>query len=131
VVTKDLIPVTPWHIPAQRLLAENITALLIARNQKQKDLAFWCRHSEVWISKFLHGEREVQLKDLDRIADFFGLVTYQLFQPGISAVTERRIKSDRRKATDRRIGHTHRVMENVRAEVERVRPPRPKRTRDS
>ena len=45
------------------------------------------------------------LKYLDRIADFFGIATYQLLQPGISPLTERRSGLDRRLGRDRRISH--------------------------
>lgn len=109
-----------YPMKASRLLAENVTALLKARGQKQKDLAQWCRHSEVWISAILAGKREAQVKDLDRIADFFGLATYQLFQPGISPLTERRVGPDRRSGSDRRIGQAQRAMLDLRAQL----PPR-------
>src|SRR4051812_44848470 len=95
---------------AARRLAENVSALLAARHQKQTELARWCRRSDVWVSQFLRGERNWQLDDLDRVADFFGLALYQLFQPGISAVTERRSGVERRGKQDRRIGAAHRVM---------------------
>lgn len=109
---------------AHRLLANNIAALLAGRHHTQKELAVWCRHSEVWISKILRGERQLGVKDLDRIADFFGIATYQLFQPGISPLTERRSGKDRRKNHERRVGHAHRTMLAVQVEVERARPER-------
>lgn len=106
---------------AQRLLAENIAALLRERGQKQKDLAAWCRHSEVWISAILSGKRSAHLKDLDRIADFFGIATYQLFQPGISRFTERRKGVERRTGHDRRVGHAFRIMGDVASDIESAR----------
>ncbi len=91
-------------IKSHLLLKENIDALLSERHQRRKDLAQWCRRSESWLSQiFTNDERNVPLKYLDRIADFFGLATYQLFQPGIAARYERR-KADRRTGKDRRIG---------------------------
>jgi hypothetical protein len=81
---------------APELLALNLTTLLRLRRQRQKDLATWCGHSEVWISKILRCEREIQLKDLDRVAAFFGLLPYQLLQPGVSILSERRSGHDRR-----------------------------------
>lgn len=115
---------TLWHdispMKAVRLLSENIQALLKGRGQSQHDLAQWCRHSDVWLSYFLSGKREIQFADLDRIADFFGIATYQLFQPGISPLTERRVK-DRRNGRDRRMGHAHRVMLHVASDIERAR----------
>lgn len=82
----------------------NIEDLLLTRKESQKALADHMGVHPTTINKFLKGTREVQLADLDAIADFFGVATYQLFQPGISALTERRA-SDRRTGRDRRIGH--------------------------
>lgn len=108
---------------AVRILSQNISALLAARRQSQHDLAQWCHHSDVWISYFLSGKREIQLADLDRIADFFGIATYQLFQPGISQLTERRLGVERRKGADRRIGHQQREVLDLAARVNPARPP--------
>ena len=93
---------------ASFLLRQNIKAILKARNQTAHDLAMWCRMDDSWISKILSDgpedrARGIPLKHLDRIADFFGLATYQLFQPGISPLTERRKGQDRRGGQDRRI----------------------------
>ena len=74
-----------------------------ARHQTRHDLALWCRRSDAWLSKILGKDnRNVPLEYLDRIADFFGLATYQLFQPGLGGVGERR-KGERRTGNDRRI----------------------------
>lgn len=90
---------------ANRQMKQNVSALLKGRRLTQKDLADWCRRSETWISKILKldSSREFPLKYWDRIADFFGISTYQLLQPGISAVTERR-RHQRRGGADRRVG---------------------------
>lgn len=92
------------------LLKHNIDTLLDARNQTRHDLAVWVRQStnrkrvDPWISKiFTTADAEFQTKYLDRIADFFGIAVYQLFQPGISPLTERRSRSNRRTGRDRRI----------------------------
>lgn len=106
---------------APRILAENISSLLRARGQTQHDLASWCHHTDVWLSKFLKGGREIQLKDLDRIADFFGIATYQLFQPGISPLTERRKGGDRRDGRDRRVSHAFRHMTEATRSIESTR----------
>lgn len=94
---------------ASYLLKQNIAAILTARGLTQHDLAFWCHKSDSWLSKILDDKptigkkpRGLPLKYLDRIADFFGIATYQLFQPGISPLTERR-QSTRRSGRDRRI----------------------------
>lgn len=95
---------------ASLLLKHNIDTLLKARHQTRHDLAVWVRQStdkgkvDPWISKiFTAHDREFQMKYLDRIADFFGIAVYQLFQPGISPFTERRKGHDRRGGRDRRI----------------------------
>jgi hypothetical protein len=96
---------------ANRLLKANIDALLRGRRQTRKDLAQWCYRSESWISNIFKEERrEFAVSILDRVADFFGVETYQLFQPGITPLLERRSAADRRKGRERRIGHAHRLM---------------------
>jgi hypothetical protein len=97
------------HAPL--LLKRNLEALLRARGQTQHDLAQWCRRTDAWLSKILdiNGTRGVPLKHLDRIADFFGIATYQLLQPGITSLLERR-KGDRRKGGERRLSHAREVL---------------------
>lgn len=107
---------------ASQLLIRNVLALLHDRNLNQHDLAQWCHHSDPWLSYFLKGRRQIQMKDLDRIADFFGIATYQLFQPGLTQETERRSGRDRRKNRDRRISHAQRNMIAVATEIDRLRP---------
>ncbi len=100
-----------------RLLRHNIDALLKARGQTRHDLAFFCGRSDSWISRiFSEGvsdrehDRGVPLKYLDKFADFFGIATYQLFQPGISPLTERRSGRDRRTGRDRRVSNAQRSL---------------------
>jgi hypothetical protein len=91
-------------LKAHELLKHNIDALLRARGQTRPELARWCRRSRSWLDKaFSEERREIPLKYLDRIADFFGIATYQLFQPGISPLTERRAGTERRRLRDRRM----------------------------
>lgn len=93
-------------LKAQIQLKRNIDAMLAARGQTRADLARWCRRSDAWISKIYAVElRAFPAEYLDRIADFFGLATYQLFQPGISPLTERRGGRDRRRGQERRLSH--------------------------
>lgn len=97
-------------LKADRLLKHNIDSLLKARGQTRHELALYCRRSDAWLSKIMSGDesggdRNVPLKYLDRIADFFGVATYQLFQPGISPLTERRLVHERRSGRDRRISN--------------------------
>jgi hypothetical protein len=106
-------------LKATYLLKQNIDALLKARGQKRKDLALWCRKSESWLSQiFREDERNMPLKYLDRIADFFGLATYQLFQPGLSGMAERRKGGDRRTGFDRRMSHVAEMLKPVPAQAD-------------
>lgn len=110
---------------ATRLLAENIAALLRARGHKQGDLAVYCGHSDNWIHKVLAGKQNVSVDDFDKVADFFGIAAYQLLQPGISPLTERR-KRERRSGRERRVGHAHRAMLQLQGDIEAARPRRTK-----
>ena len=92
---------------ASRLLKANIDGLLRDRHLTRHDLAQYCRKSDAWLSKILSDSptdqrRGLPMKYLDRIADFFGVAAYQLFQPGLGGVGERR-KAERRSGRDRRI----------------------------
>ena len=90
------------------LLVQNLRALLAARHLNDKDLAFATGHSQAWVSKVLSGERHMRIRDLDRVADFFGLTASQLLSPGISMLTERR-RGERRRG-ERRTGYERRKM---------------------
>lgn len=105
------------RMKANQLLKHNIDTLLKERHQTRRDLASAVRQSldpkkiDPWISKiFGSPDAEFQTKYLDRIADFFGFSVYQLFQPGISHLTERRKHLDRRSGRDRRISHLGRQI---------------------
>lgn len=106
------------------IIRTNISGLLFQRKQSQSDLASWLGKGRSWMNKFLNGTREIQLKDLDRIADFFGLATYQLFQPGVVPGSERRTGRDRRSGHDRRVSNAQRQMIAVATEIDRLRPRR-------
>jgi hypothetical protein len=109
---------------AYRLLKENVDALLRRDRLDRKDLAQWCRKSESWISKiYKEDRRSFSTKDLDRIADLFGLDAFQLFQPGISA-GERRSGLDRRGKEERRMPPRERVMLQTAAAIDPHRPQR-------
>lgn len=99
-------------LKALYILRQNVRALLMARKESEAALAtvlgFKHRSS---LNKFLNNERSgFQMSRLDRLAAFFGLPIYQLFQPGISALTERRRHGERRTGRERRQGHAHRVL---------------------
>lgn len=107
------------HVKAPRLLAENVLTLLKRHGYSQHDLADHCRHSDVWASQFLNQQKRMwQLEDLDKVADLFGLQTYQLFIPGVSALTDRRSGLDRRSSRERRLTLQARRAGALRAELE-------------
>jgi transcriptional regulator with XRE-family HTH domain len=118
-----MVEIAMHTMRARLLLARNIHACLTRRKEDQSALARWCRKKPSWINKILSGKRPMHIDDFDRVADFLGIETYQLFQPGISALTERRVHGDRRSKQERRIGHAQRTIEL------RDRPPQPDRTK--
>lgn len=102
---------------AQFLLKQNIDTLLRARGQRRHDLAQWCHRTDAWLSQiFREDRRELPQKYLDHVADFFGIATYQLFQPGITPLTERR-KADRRSGRDRRLSRAFEAVPPTEAEL--------------
>ena len=113
-------PVQQHHRKALSLIRENIRTLLARRGESQTALARYCGHDKSWINKFLNEGRGVQLDDLDKIAAYFGIEPYQLMQPGISRFTERRTGMERRTNTDRRIGHTGRLVNTLQSELNKV-----------
>lgn len=93
------------------ILRMNIRALLLKRRESEAALAqvlgFKHRSS---LNKFLNNDRAgFQMWRLDRLSAFFGLPVYQLFQPGISPLLERRVLKDRRMGHDRRQAHRDRL----------------------
>lgn len=91
------------NVRADILLVRNIRALLDTRGIEDQALAMWCGHRRAWLSKILSGERGIQIKELGKIADFFGLTVSDLFQYGIAAMNDRR-RRERRSPVDRRTG---------------------------
>jgi hypothetical protein len=109
---------------ASALLKANIEALLKDRGQSKQDLEQWCRRKPSWLAKiYAEDRREIPLKYLDRIADFFGLATYQLFQPALVGMAERRSGLDRRAGKERRLSAiNHQVRESVSSVVANLSP---------
>ncbi len=93
-----------WGTPVKKtmnIFRENVAALLRERGADGATLAFACGHDKSWASKVLTGEREIRMSDIDLVADFFGMSAYQLLQPGVAMLTERRV-GERRSGEDRR-----------------------------
>lgn len=101
-------------ISAMRALKLNIKALLHAQHRKQKDLTDYLGVTEGWLSNILTKDsRNMQLQYIDRMADFFRVEPYQLFQPGIVPDTNRRSGKDRRSGRDRRVSRAEDVLRPV------------------
>lgn len=84
------------------VLRENLVALMRTRGMTQDELARAVGRKKSWLNKFLKGSRQIQIVDIDRMADYLGVSTYQLFQPGVSRFAERRV-GERRTGQDRRL----------------------------
>ena len=102
---------TPYSMDLKALyiLRQNVRELLARRRETETVLAqaigFRSRSS---LNKILNGHRKgFELWRLDKLSAFFGLPVYQLFQPGISPLVERRNAGERRTGRDRRIGRSH------------------------
>lgn len=119
------MPYSP-DLKALHILRQNVRYLLLKRKESEAMLAsclgFKHRSS---LNKFLNSDRSgFQMWRLDRLAAFFGLPVYQLFQPGISPLTERRSGRERRSGHDRRLSHAHREMHAITPEIDRLHPRR-------
>lgn len=113
-------------LKASHYLRLNIAALLARDHVTPAGLALACGGKDrSWMTRFLNGQRhELQLADIEKIADFFGKQPYELFQPKTGTITDRRVaKLDRRSGTERRVGHAYRAMLPVAATVESLRRP--------
>lgn len=87
----------------------NVESLLTIRRRTKADLAAEMKIDPSTLTKFLNGTREIQFHHLDGMASFFGVQAYQLFQPGISPLLERRVLKDRRQGVERRLVHRDRL----------------------
>jgi len=104
-------------LKALYILKENVRVLMDMRRVDQPGMAKWVGHSKAWINKFLNDPiAEIQIKDLDKMAEILGVSTYQLFQPGISRMAERRHAGDRRSGQERRMGQVGRDLARLQPE---------------
>jgi transcriptional regulator with XRE-family HTH domain len=102
---------------AVHLIVENIRGLLEAQGKNQGALAFALGKDRSWVNKILNGRRGLDVSELNGIADFFHIETYQLLQPGITHRTERRSGTDRRSGRDRREADDIKTMRDLRARL--------------
>lgn len=106
-------------LKALHILRQNIRQLLAERHESAAALALHLGYkNRASVTKFLNDQRTgFEMGRLDKLSSWFGLPVYQLFQPGISRLTERRHGSDRRSGHDRRVGHARRSVVELRASL--------------
>jgi hypothetical protein len=107
-----MVDLSLMAMKALPLLKANIAALLVVQKKRPIELARHCRRSKSWMSHVMNiPTRNVEWKDLDRIADFFGCSAYDLLTPGFASHHgERRSGFDRRTVQDRRLLPSQRAM---------------------
>jgi transcriptional regulator with XRE-family HTH domain len=94
-------------VNALDLLRRRVGDLLHHSGRTRKDFAIYLGKAPSWATEFFQGRHGVSLKDLDRVARFFGVSVPQLFEIDGYRFRERRLSQrrcgkDRRGAGDRR-----------------------------
>lgn len=86
-------------------LRANVKELIRVRGFTQQEVAIAAEVDATTFSKFLNGkdEREIQLWQLDKIAELFDMAVYELYLPYLPGVHAERRKGDRRSGRDRRV----------------------------
>lgn len=89
------------------LLRRRLQDLLHHSGRTRKDFAIYLGKQPSWATEFFQGRHGIALKDLDRVARFFGVSVPQLFEiDGFRfrerRYGERRSGKQRRGGTDRR-----------------------------
>lgn len=90
-------------VTAQEILRRRVAALLQFSGRTRKDFAIYIGKSPSWSTEFFQGRHGATLKDLDRIARFFGVSVPQLFEIDGHRFRERRV-TQRRSGRQRRSG---------------------------
>lgn len=89
-------------VRADEILRRRVDALLQHAERTRKDLAIYLGKQPSWTTEFLQGRHGVTLKDLDRLARFFGLAVPQLFEIDGHRFRDRRRFDRRVRIQDRR-----------------------------
>jgi transcriptional regulator with XRE-family HTH domain len=89
------------------LLRRRVGDLLHHSGRTRKDFAIYIGKQPSWATEFFQGRHGVPLRDLDRVARFFGVSVPQLFEIDGYRFRERRMgerrsKKERRGGKDRR-----------------------------
>lgn len=95
-------------INALDLLRRRVGDLLFHSGRTRKDFAIYLGKQPSWSTEFFHGRHGVTLKDLDRVARFFGVSIPQLFEIDGYRFRERR-NAQRRTGRERRSGKDRRA----------------------
>lgn len=92
----------PRQLTANDQIRANVRELLDMRRLTQAELAKRLGVSQPWVSKRLSGTTPFHIKDLDVIADVFGLSPGQLMCVGFGTLDRRQTERDRRSGEERR-----------------------------
>lgn len=91
------------------LLRKRVGHLLHHSGKTRKDFAIYLGKQPSWSTEFFQGRHGVSLRDLDRVARFFGISVPQLFEIDghrfrDRRINQRRVGRERRSGKDRRSG---------------------------
>lgn len=93
-------------VTAADVLRRRVNALLEHSGRTRKDFAIYLGKQPSWSTEFFQGRHGATLKDLDRMARFFGVSVPQLFEIDGHRFRERRRGErrslDRRRSAERR-----------------------------
>lgn len=98
-------------VTASEILRRRVAALLEFSGRTRKDFAIYVGKQPSWATEFFQGHHGATLKDLDRIARFFGVSVPQLFEIDGHRFRERRM-AQRRSGQQRRSGSERRTNTN-------------------
>jgi transcriptional regulator with XRE-family HTH domain len=94
-------------VTALEILRRRVDALLQHSGRTRKDLAIYLGKQPSWSTDFFQGRHGVGLKDLDRLARFFGVSVPSLFEMDGYRFRDRR-RGQRRAGKERRSGQDRR-----------------------
>lgn len=96
--------VRPAMISCEEILRRRVQALLHACGKTRKELAHYLGKQPSWATDYFQGRHGVTMRDLDRLALFFGVSVPQLFEIDGVRFRERRRDERRKRWADRRTG---------------------------
>lgn len=99
-------------VTALDILRRRVDALLHHSGQTRKELALYMGKEPSWTTDFLLGHNGIRLKDLDRLARFFGLSVAALFELDGYRFRDRRRHNRRSGIADRRKGEDRRKAQS-------------------